>query len=119
MLEVEALRCWMSLLCLVLATSDPLLRHWEAATDLALSFAELMLGDDLNEIEPVDDGVADEPGWAILKAGSASSMAHAWFLSAVFDGLTTLFILAPTPSGLDVRSWLDRPPRPQIGRAHV
>jgi hypothetical protein len=105
------LRCWMSLLCLVLATSDPLLRHWEAATDLAVSLAELRSGDDLNNIEPVDDGVADEPGSAILKAGSAFSGADAWGLSAVADSLTTPFVLTSMPPGLSPRFRVDRPSR--------
>ena len=65
------------LLCVVLALSDPLLRQWEAATDLALSLAELRLGDALNVIEPVDGGVADEPGMAILNAGSDCPVTHA------------------------------------------
>jgi hypothetical protein len=111
MLEVEALRCWMSLLCLVLATSDPLLRHWEAATDLAVSLAELRLGNDLNNIEPVDDGIADDSGSAILKAGSAFSVTDAWGLSAVADSLATHFVLTPMSPGLSPRFQVDRPSR--------
>ncbi|AGA28563.1 hypothetical protein Sinac_4367 [Singulisphaera acidiphila DSM 18658] len=112
---MEALRCWMSLLCLVLATSDPLLRHWEAATDLALSFAELRQGDDLNNIEPVDDGVADDPGSAILKAGSVFSVADSWGLLAVADSLTTHFVLTSMPPGLSLRFRVDRRSRSPAG----
>ena len=104
------------LLCLVLALSDPLLREWEAASDLALSLAELRLGDSLNVIEPVDDGVADDPGMAILNAGSDCPVTHASVASLeVPDNLLWLLLLASTPSGLDGRSWLDRPPRLPFG----
>ena len=107
------------LLCLVLALSDPLLRQWEAATDLALSLAELRLGDALNVIEPVDGGVADEPGMAILNAGSDCPVTHASVTSLVVPhDLQSLLLLASTPSELDGRSRLDRPPRLPFGSSH-
>jgi len=104
---------------MVLALFDPLLRHWEAATDLALSLAELRLGDALNVIEPVDDGVADEPGTAILNAGSDCPVTHPSVASLeVPESLRSLLLLASTPSGLDGRSRLDRPPRLPLGSSH-
>lgn len=106
----------LSLLCLVLALSDPLLRQWEAAADLALTLAELSLGDALNEIEPMDDGIADDPGEAILKAGGDGSATQASVPSLMTpDELQTRFILAPIPSGFEPRPQWDRPPRLLVG----
>ncbi len=107
------------LLCLVLALSDPLLREWEAASDLVLSLAELSLGDSLNEIEPEDDGVADDPGMAILNASIDCPVTHAPVASLeITDNLLWHLLLASTPLGLDGRSWLDRPPRLPFGSSH-
>lgn len=66
------------LLCLALAIFDPLLRHWEAAKDFAVSLAELSGGALRNEMEPVDDEAIDEPGVAIVRAGTELPMAVVW-----------------------------------------
>ena len=69
------------LLCLALAIFDPLLRHWEAAKDFSVSLAELNGGVDRSEMEPVDDEAIDEPGVAIVKAGTELPLAVVWGLA--------------------------------------
>lgn len=114
-MEARALSRGIVLLCLILATSGPMLRHWEAAHDLALSLAELALGDDFSEIEPVDDEIGDDPDLTILKASNDLPLAHAWVLSALSDGLTIHSPPAPPCPGRLTQFRTDRPPPQPAG----
>jgi hypothetical protein len=100
------------LLCLVAAASDPLLRQWEAAHDLAVSLAEVVQGGQRNVIEPPDDAALDEPGQAVLNAGprlpSADNLAAA-------EALPTPALPVPVAHRTDPRRLAEQVPRPPAG----
>jgi hypothetical protein len=87
-------RHWL-LLCVLLVVSDPMLRHREAAHDLALSLAEVGPGAERNVFEPVDEEPLDQPGHAIVKACQATPLADAL---AIGDASPDFDVLRPGPS---------------------
>jgi hypothetical protein len=84
-----------TMLCLIIAFSGPLLTHSEAADDLARSLVEML---DRGHIEPPDGGVGDDPivasSW---RAGPA--LDSVWSLTPIWVGPTTALALLPPDPG--------------------